>query len=308
MRTRSARNAEPARGAKRTTGLQALPDELLARILVHLPSIRDFGRANCVCRAWHARASPVEQALRERIEARGDAILAPSAGCTTSRMCWLELLRQTRTASGRISANERMGAAVDERGALRVWAKQDKVEDDEGILHFRKPTVLPALAQMRVECISIAHCHMLLLTDTGEVLSSGSGGEGRLGHGDEEDQPVAVPKVQEALPGVRLVAIATGYGHSMVLTDEGEVFSFGEGGCGQLGHGDDEDELVPQVIEELRGTRVVAVATGYGHSMVLTDEGEVLSFGAGEFGRLGHGDEQIQRVPKAIAGRQAFRM
>ena len=79
MRTRSARNAEPARGAKRATGLQALPDELLVRVFVRLPSILDFGCVDCVCRAWHARGSPVEQALRERIEARGEAMPAPIA-------------------------------------------------------------------------------------------------------------------------------------------------------------------------------------------------------------------------------------
>ena len=59
---------QPARG------ILALPDELLARVLAHLPSDRDFGRADCVCSAWHAAGSPVEQALRQRIEARDGAL------------------------------------------------------------------------------------------------------------------------------------------------------------------------------------------------------------------------------------------
>ena len=59
MRTLSATRAnERARDAERAVGIDALPDELLARVLAHLPSARDFGRADCVCRAWHADGSP----------------------------------------------------------------------------------------------------------------------------------------------------------------------------------------------------------------------------------------------------------
>ena len=91
----------------------------------------------------------------------------------------------------------------------------------------------------------------------------------------------------------------------MALTDTGEVLSFGKGEDGQLGHGEEVNQLVPRVIEALSGTRVVAIAAGGGHSMVLTGEGTVLSFGDGVSGRLGHGDEEDQLVPKVIAGLQA---
>ena len=308
-RTRSARNAEPARGAKRATGLQALPDELLARVFMHLPSIRDFGCVDCVCRAWHASGSPVEQALRERIEARGEAMPAPVAGCATHRMCWLELLRQARIASGRISASTCLSAAVDTQGRLRVWGREDGETDindeEERICNYEEPTLLPALEHTRVECVSVDIYHVLVLTHTGEVLSFGHGDYGRLGHGDEENQ--REPKVIEALRGERAVAVAAGGLHSLVLTDDGAVLSFGDCQFGQLGHGDVEGQLVPRVIEALRGRRVVAIAAGLEYSMVLTDEGAVLSFGMGEDGNLGYGDEEHQLVPKVIEGLRALR-
>ena len=62
-----------------------------------------------------------------------------------------------------------------------------------------------------------------------------------------------MPRVIEALRGVRVVAVAAGCGHSLVLTDGGTVLSFGQGEDGKLGHGDQEDQLVPKVIEALRG-------------------------------------------------------
>ena len=47
---------------------------------------------------------------------------------------------------------------------------------------------------------------------------------------------------------------------------------------------------------------MVVIAAGGGHSMVMTDEGEVLSFGEGAYGRLGHGDWVSWREPKVIEG------
>ena len=81
-----------------------------------------------------------------------------------------------------------------------------------------------------------------------------------LGHGDRADQHV--PTVIEALRDRRVVAIAAGDGYSMVLTDEGEVLSFGDGWHGQLGHGDLERQLVPTTMGAFRGRRVVAIAIG----------------------------------------------
>ena len=122
MHTRSATRAdERARDAERAVGIDALPDELLARVLTHLPSIRDFGRADGVCRAWRASGSPVEQALRQRIAARGGAVPASGAACTTRRLCWLELLRAARASSGLVSAGYTVSAAVDIQGRLLAW-------------------------------------------------------------------------------------------------------------------------------------------------------------------------------------------
>ena len=78
-----------------------LTDELVC-VFMHLPSIRDFGRASCVCRAWRADGSPVEQALRKRIKVRDGKNPTTRDGETPTmqQMCWSELLRDARMASG----------------------------------------------------------------------------------------------------------------------------------------------------------------------------------------------------------------
>ena len=124
MRTRSAtRGTAQARDDTRMAGIDVLSDELLVCVLAHLPSIRDFGRADGVCRAWRSDGSPVEQALRQRIAASGVAVPAvlPGAGSMTQRLCYSELLRAS--ASSLVAAGGGVSAAVDAQGELRVWGR-----------------------------------------------------------------------------------------------------------------------------------------------------------------------------------------
>jgi alpha-tubulin suppressor-like RCC1 family protein len=92
------------------------------------------------------------------------------------------------------------------------------------------------------------------------------------------------------LVGKRVVGVAAGSDHMVVWTDEGKAYSFGYGECSQLGHGGNEDELVPRLSEGvLVGKRVVGVAAGDAQTVVWTDEGKAYSFGSGGYGKLGHG-------------------
>jgi len=126
-----------------------------------------------------------------------------------------------------------------------------------------------------------------------------------LGHGDDQDQ--LLPKNVEAfIAGRRVVAVSAGDGHSLALTADGAVWSWGWGSCGKLGHGDLQNQLRPKKVEALAGRRVVAVSAE-DHSLAITADGSVWSWGDGGFGRLGHGDEQNQLLPKrieAFAGRR----
>ena len=81
-----------------------------------------------------------------------------------------------------------------------------------------------------------------------------------------------VPSAIETLGNRHVLAVAMGREHTIVLTDEGVVLSFGYGGFGALGHGDKETQLAPKVIEALRGRRVVAISAGAQQSLVFTDD------------------------------------
>ena len=70
----------------------------------------------------------------------------------------------------------------------------------------------------------------------------------RAGHGNLQEQ--LLPKKIEALAGQRAVAVSAGQYHSLALTADGAVFTWGAGGLGRLGHGEDlSNQLLPKKIE-----------------------------------------------------------
>ncbi|XP_072768125.1 alsin-like isoform X2 [Nerophis lumbriciformis] len=71
-------------------------------------------------------------------------------------------------------------------------------------------------------------------------------------------------------------------------TLETEVWSWGRGSEGQLGHGDQLARLQPLCIKCLTGEEVIKVAAGSHHSLALTAQCQVYSWGSNMCGQLGH--------------------
>ena len=68
-----------------------------------------------------------------------------------------------------------------------------------------------------------------------------------------------------------------------------------------MGHGDEETQLLPKKVEAFAGRRVVAVSAGGDHSLALTADGTLWSWGGGASGSLGHGEDlSNQLLPKKI--------
>jgi alpha-tubulin suppressor-like RCC1 family protein len=112
---------------------------------------------------------------------------------------------------------------------------------------------------------------------------------GKLGHGGEGDE--AVPRLIEALNHVVVKQVAAGAYHSMVLTRDGDVFTWGYGYFGQLGHGNTGDQLVPKRVEGL--TNVMDIAAGSSHGLAVVEGGAVYTWGYNREGQLGLGDHDV---------------
>ena len=69
------------------------------------------------------------------------------------------------------------------------------------------------------------------------------------------------------------------------MTDKGEVFSWGQGKLGALGHGDFTDKIIPEKINALQN--IVRVECGSEYTMALDSQGQLFVFGSNSYGQLG---------------------
>jgi E3 ubiquitin-protein ligase HERC2 len=122
-----------------------------------------------------------------------------------------------------------------------------------------------------------------------------------LGHNNNVPYPRPIPFLSQYV--VKKVAVHSGGKHAMALTLDGKVFSWGEGEDGKLGHGNRLNLDKPRMIEALRSKKIRDIACGSSHSAAITSSGELYTWGLGEYGRLGHGDNITQLKPKLASFR-----
>jgi len=127
--------------------------------------------------------------------------------------------------------------------------------------------------------------HTLLLSESGKPYSFGWGNKGQLGHGTTVN--IESPRLIKLPEGEVPLQVAAGaYGHSMILTANGNVYTFGINDFGQLGYESDGLPVpVPTRVQGLPKVKEV-LGGGFKHSAVITDNGELILFGDNSFGQL----------------------
>merc|ERR1711879_236267 len=86
------------------------------------------------------------------------------------------------------------------------------------------------------------------------------------------------------------IKVAAGGSHSLVLSKEGRVLSFGQNSYGQLGLGHFSCTIMSPAQVHVEAA-AVEIEAGAHHSLVLTNDGRVYSFGLAQHGQLGHGND-----------------
>ena len=86
----------------------------------------------------------------------------------------------------------------------------------------------------------------------------------------------------------------------VAVVEGGALYSWGYGGFGALGLGDKDNRATPQRVW-LGSSRAVLAASGEAHSLAVAEGGSLWSWGLGERGRLGHGDEEERLTPVQVA-------
>ncbi|XP_027638477.2 inhibitor of Bruton tyrosine kinase isoform X2 [Falco biarmicus] len=124
-------------------------------------------------------------------------------------------------------------------------------------------------------------------TDPTEVYTWGNNINFTLGHGGQQGKHH--PELVDLFPrnGVYIKQVVLCKFHSVFLSHKGQVYTCGHGQGGRLGHGDEQTCLVPRLVEGLAGHQCSQIAAAKDHTVVLTEDGYVYTFGLNTFHQLG---------------------
>lgn len=149
-----------------------------------------------------------------------------------------------------------------------------------------------------VEFIECGGNHNICLASN-KLYSFGANNYGQSGLGHKQTNITSPTKV--ILKDILIEDINTvscGKNHSIILTANNEIYSFGYNSDGQLGLGDTVSRTTPEKI--LNFPNIHMVSCGYDHTMCVDFNGELWVFGANNYGQLGLGHNNSCLSPNCV--------
>jgi hypothetical protein len=168
--------------------------------------------------------------------------------------------------------------------------------------------------------VSAGGAHTMTLTRDGTVWAQGLGANGRLGLGDTANRLTPVRLSDKAFQESRARMVDCGDTHTIAITEDGRLWSFGDGTNGKLGHKDLNDRLAPEAVDpETTGfAKIATCSCGSFHSTAVTEDGELYTWGwARDYQKamyqgvlapagLGHEDLSDKLVPTMVSPLRAL--
>jgi alpha-tubulin suppressor-like RCC1 family protein len=188
-------------------------------------------------------------------------------------------------------------------GAKSMWSRATSTSAVKNspltTVHLR-PTSLASPDGTGFQDVSFGHKHAAFITGSGDLYTYGVGPALGLGTLAKADTPTKV----EGLP--QMVEVRCGRDHTIALSVDGEVFTFGRGntsyiksfGYSPLGTGSSAD--APRPVRVNLSEKVAMIASGSLHNTVVTRTGKLFSWGNGANGRLGLGSSASFDTPQLL--------
>ena len=200
----------------------------------------------------------------------------------------------------------------------QAWAAMHGSLQDSGTTQAKAVADMPTHIRntpLVIQDVQMSKLHTAVLTTDpiSNLYMCGHGPGGRLGTGSETTRYQFTSIEAGGLGQRKVVAIALGQNHTLAITEEGEVFSWGNNAFGQLGYSlpkpsvkdDDPISTIPrQIFGSLKRETITGIAASRIHSVVHTST-SLYTFGKNE-GQLGIVDSdarslEMQIVPRKIA-------
>ncbi|XVE54814.1 hypothetical protein DITRI_Ditri03aG0112800 [Diplodiscus trichospermus] len=212
-----------------------------------------------------------------------------------------------------ISCGNKHAVLVTRQGQIFSWGEGIGGRLGHGVeADVFQPMLISALSESTIGLVACGEFHTCAVTLSGDLYTWGDGYHniGLLGLGTEVSKWTPT-KVSGDMEGMHVSYISCGAWHTAAVTSTGKLFTFGDGTFGALGHGDHSSTNMPREVDALRGLRTLRASCGVWHTAAIVEvpseisggfsSGKLFTWGDGEKGQLGHGDEEPRLVPCRVA-------
>ena len=203
-----------------------------------------------------------------------------------------------------ISCGDYHSCAITQDGVLYSWGgggeSYNKGQCGHGTTKdIQKPKKVEYFIKhnLKVKKVSCGGYHTIVISDSDELFSFGKGIYGQCGYGQQEN--ISTPKKvyfnenqnlrYEKDKNIKITDIKCGGDHSLFLSSNNNLYVCGHGYLGQLGLGNNKNISIPIIVKSLTNKKIIEIAAGWSHSLVLTSENNIYSTGCNKYGELGIG-------------------
>jgi alpha-tubulin suppressor-like RCC1 family protein len=213
--------------------------------------------------------------------------------------CYLLLLIPSFCFAQKFDAGVFHSLAICNDSSVQAWGYGASGQLGNGSL-FSSNVPVSVSSLTSVIAVSVGSGYSLALKSDGTVWAWGANyhgelGIGTIGSGTETSIPVQVL----SLSNISSISASESDGHNLALKNDGTVWVWGENANGQLGIGNNIDQLTPIQLTSL--TNIIAVSAGGNYSLALKNDGTLWSFGINYQGQLGIGTISVgSNIPVQI--------
>ncbi|RCV07809.1 hypothetical protein SETIT_1G275300v2 [Setaria italica] len=211
-----------------------------------------------------------------------------------------------------ITCGEKHAAIVTKQGQVFSWGEENSGrlghKTRDSVSH---PKIIDSLSSIPVKAIAFGAKHTCAVSVSGELYEWGEGIHSLGLWNDQCRRSQWFPhKLISTSDGISVSKIACGQWHTAIISSTGQLFTYGDGTFGVLGHGDTCCVAQPKEVESLRGLRTKSVACGPWHTAAIVETsgtpksnapgGKLFTWGDAGEGKLGHTDKKSKLVPTRV--------
>ncbi|KAH9620066.1 hypothetical protein KSS87_009685 [Heliosperma pusillum] len=214
-----------------------------------------------------------------------------------------------------VACGRKHAALVTKQGEVFTWGEDSGGRLGHGVdFDVSHPKLLDALKNTNIETVACGENHSCAVSLSGDLYIWGGKKYNFSLPGQGDEMGHWIPKrLIGPLEGIHVSWISCGPWHTAIVSSAGQLFTFGDGTFGVLGHGDRKSFSIPREVESLKGLRAVRAACGVWHTAAVIEvmvgsssssncsSGKLFTWGDGDKGRLGHGDKEARLVPTCVA-------